>query len=353
MRVAIVAPLPPNKGGIAQHAGQVVDQFRADGAEVLAVSWTRQYPALLYRGKEERPQGADSADTRILRWWDPVSWRRVAHKIRAFAADIVWVPWVTAFQAIPLGLLARSQTTVVAHVHNVRPHESLPFSDQLTRFALRPATGFVAHATSIADDLSSLGLTASCIVRPHPPNFEVRAAPLPRWNGVKLLFLGYVRPYKGVDLALDALAELPADYTLTIAGEFWTPIEEWRNRISDAGLSDRVNIRPTYQTEREIEALLASHHILVCPYRDATQSGLVPLAFAAGRPVVATDVGGLAEAVRHGVDGVICRPEADDLRDGVLTAVADLPRLARNAQDAAITWHDYTRAVCEVGGVVP
>ena len=255
------------------------------------------------------------------------------------------MPWVTAFHTIPVWFISLGHRPVI-HIHNARPHEPLPLSDRLTRLALRPASRFVAHAERIADDLHELGLKQECTVCPLPPLIPLDRTALPSGNPA-LLFLGYVRDYKGLDIALDALATLPDRFTLTVAGEFWTSAEEWADRVDQLGLSDRVRLISGYQSDEEVRALFASHHIVVCPYRSATQSGIVPLAHAAGRPVVATRVGGLHEAVRDGVDGVLCQPTPTDFADAVTRAASDLEHLADGTADSASLWTRYATALTE------
>ena len=166
----------------------------------------------------------------------------------------------------------------------------------------------------------------------------------------RLLFFGIVRPYKGLDVLLRALAQAPAEVTLTVAGEFWADTTEMDNLIAELGLADRVTLRPGYVPADEIPALFGAADALVMPYREATASQNALLAFAHGVPVITTTAGALAEPVRDGVDGLTCAPgDPEDLLR-VLKEFSD-PQVARRlragipAVDPDRGWDDYLRVL--------
>ena len=174
-----------------------------------------------------------------------------------------------------------------------------------------------------------------------------RAADLPPAH-CRLLFFGIVRPYKGLDILLRALAQAPPHVTLTVAGEFWSDITEMEYLVSELGLGDRVTLRPGYVPADQLPALFAEADALVMPYREATASQNALLAFAHGVPVITTTAGALADAVRDGVDGLTCAPgDVSDLAR-VLTQISD-PDVVRRlragvpAVDPAPGWAAYLR----------
>ena len=151
----------------------------------------------------------------------------------------------------------------------------------------------VAHASTVAEDLDELleGRVKVTTV-PMPAHIPVHPTPLPEVSDeLRLLFFGFIRPYKGLDVALDALAELRdrgVRHRLTVVGEPWDASESWRDRVAERGLEDQVDLHLRYAADTEVSDLLAKHHAALLPYRSATQSGIAPIALAAGRPVVAT-----------------------------------------------------------------
>lgn len=349
MRILYVGPLPPTRGGIAQHGAQLVAALRRLGHDVEVEAWRAQYPAVLYPGP--RAAGSARVPGRRLTWWNPASWWAAGRRGRR--ADVVVMPWVTPAQAPALTTVSRAArpSPTVLIVHNPVPHERRALDVGLTRWLLRRAAGAVVHATSAAEQLAELAPGLPTRVVAHPPNIEVAWTPLPTAPPHRLLFLGYVRPYKGLADALEAMALLrrtSAAVELTVAGEFWEPVIRTRQRVRALGLDDAVDLVPRYVDADAVARLLASHHVLVAPYRSATQSGVVPLALAAGRPVVATRVGGLAEAVVDGRDGVLSEPgDPQSLAAAISRALADLPSLAASLR-APPAWEDVAAAVIDL-----
>jgi glycosyltransferase involved in cell wall biosynthesis len=343
VRITYVGPVPPFRGGISQHGALLVHALREAGHEVDVYSWAAQYPRLLYPGNPYAEGARPFPGARfVLRWWNPVSWMRVGRAARS--TDAILLQWVTPFQgpAYRTLLAAAGSTPAVAVVHNPIPHEERALDERLTRLALGRVRGTVAPPGPSSDDLRRLLPGMPVVAASLPPLIDLEAATLPPGPPWRLLFFGFVRPYKGLELAIDAVAELVGRRTpveLTIAGLFWGPVEPWRERVAAAGLDEKVSLRPGYVPDSDVQQLLASHHVVVAPYRSAPQSAIVPLAYAVGRPVVATSVGGLAEQIAEGVSGALAPPEdAHAFADAVERVLANLEEMARNAREHTPTW---------------
>jgi glycosyltransferase involved in cell wall biosynthesis len=350
VRITYVGPVPPIRGGIAQHGANLVRALREQGCAVEVVSWRSQYPAFLFKGQQADTRGAGADGVRFaLRWWDPLSWILAGRA--AARSDLVVFPWVTPVHAIHTRVIlaAAGRTPAVAIVHNPRPHEPLPFDRALLRMVLSRVRGAVVHSKAMMADLAMLAPIPHVLSVAHPANFELAPAPMPPRPPLRLLFLGYVRPYKGVDVALEGLrllARRGVDARLTVAGEFWEPVEVFEARVRELGLADRVELRPGDVPDEELAGLLAGHHVLVAPYVSATQSGVAPLALAAGRPVVATAVGGLPEIVREGHNGALAPPsDAGALADAIERVARSLEELGRGARASSASWAEVARAV--------
>ena len=268
--------------------------------------------------------------------------------------------WTTPFHVLTyrliMALAGRART--VAIVHNAVPHEPLPLQRPLTRWILSRCDGLVAHASTVAEELDELlGRRVETVVTPHPPNVVVEPSPLPELadNDLRLLFFGFIRPYKGLDVALDALARLRQQgfrHRLTVAGEVWDPTEDWDEQVRRHGLEDQVDLRLGYVADGEVSRLLAEHHAALLPYRSATQSGIAPIAFAAGRPVVATAVGGLTDVISDGENGTLAgRATSNPLPTPSSAAPSNLPALATGALRNAPTWEDVAAAVVKAAGL--
>ena len=355
MRITFVGPVPPLCSGIAQHGGFLTSAL-AQRADVSVISWQHQYPKLLFRHAQRDPNARPHPTARfILRWWDPTSWWRAGRAARR--GDLLVITWTTPFHALPyrVMMLAAGKTRCVAIVHNARPHESLPLQRPLTRWILGRCDGLVSHASTVADELAEFAPTVETVITPMPPEIEVRRTPLPPDDTLRLLFFGFVRPYKGLDVALEAMALLKSKGVrtqLSVVGEFWDPIERWRSQIEQLGLADVVELRPGYVPDADVSDLLAAHHALVLPYRSASQSGIVPVALSAGRPVIATAVGGVAESVTDGVDGTLAAPgDAVSFADAIERCRQNLHELAAGTSEKVLTWDDVAVAVLKVAGV--
>lgn len=371
MRIRVIGPVHPFRGGIAQHTTRLAHRLAAAGHDVVVESWRRQYPVSLYPGEQRVavPETEPFDSTRYLLSWNrPDSWALLGGRLRK-EADLVVIVLVSPVQVPPylvaLRVLGRRpQRRVVALSHNVLPHERGP----LDRFAvgrlLRRVDQVLVHSEAQRELARSL-TPVPVVVRSLPPHLPSRADRHVTGPGAQsgadrsprrhLLFFGLVRRYKGVDLLVRALADIPSDVTLTVAGEFWRGAGEVRDAIAAAGVADRVELRPGYVPADEIPGLFAAADALVLPYREATATQNVALAFAYGLPVVATTVGTLPTLVRQGVDGLLCAPDdvgalAAALRR--LYAPGVLPHLRSGVHDVAEDppWQDYLSALVPATG---
>lgn len=321
MRIAIVGPTYPYKGGGAQHTTELAHRLTAAGHDVVIESWRAQYPSFLYPGRQtiDSPEGTPFPNTRRdLDWRRPDGWVACGRRLRS--ADLVVLTVLSPVQ-VPayLGILygIRRATSVTALCHNVLPHERKPYDRPLMRALLRRVDRVLTHSPEQAALARELG-TAPVTVAGLPPHLPARGGTRAADGGVRhrLLFFGIVRPYKGLDLLLRAL---PEGVGLTVAGEFWGGLAETRALIEELGIGDRVELRPGYVAAEDVPALFQTADALVLPYRSATSSQNVWLAHEHGLPVIVTRVGTLADAVTDGVDGLVVEP-------GSVEALADAIR---------------------------
>jgi glycosyltransferase involved in cell wall biosynthesis len=373
MKIALVGPAHPYKGGGARHTTELAHRLAAAGHDVIIESWRAQYPSRLYPGQQtvDVPEGEPYPRThRRLAWYRPDGWLAEGRRLRS--ADLVVFAYLTPLQAPPyLAIMARldrkSRTAVICH--NVLPHERRPGDVPLTRALLARADTVITHSAAQAAQARELARAATVRTVAMPPHLPGKnhgaervglSAPAPTpppgpaepSAPTRLLFFGIVRPYKGLDVLLRALAQAPAHVTLTVAGEFWADSTEMDNLIAGLGLRDRVTLRPGYVPADEIPALFGSADALVLPYRAATASQNALLAFSHGVPVITTTAGALAEPVRDGVDGLTCAPaDTEDLLR-VLKEFSD-PQVARRLRagipgvDPDRGWDGYLRVLLD------
>jgi glycosyltransferase involved in cell wall biosynthesis len=319
VRIAIVGPAFPYKGGGAHHTTELAHRLAAVGHDVTLESWKAQYPSFLYPGEQtiSTPEGTPFPDTRhTLAWYRPDGWVRTGRRLRSHDLVVLVVlssVQVPAYLGIAYGIgNGDAGPRVLALCHNVLPHERKPYDVPLMRRLLRRADGALVHSAQqaqLARDLAPDTPVRTAVLPAHLPTPSVLDRPVSADEPSNhLLFFGMVRPYKGLDVLLRALAEIEK-VSLTVAGEFWGGVDETRGLISSLGLDDRVELRPGYVPASDVPGLFAEADALVLPYRTATASQNVFMAYEHGVPVIATRAGTLADHVRDGIDGILCEPD--------------------------------------------
>jgi glycosyltransferase involved in cell wall biosynthesis len=347
--LALLAPVHPLVGGAAQFNTALLGAMRERGP-VTALTWRRLYPPLLHRRETHdhasQPRRVEPA-VPVLDYVDPRTWRRALDIVRGSGAHALILPWVhpvTTPQYAYILANAPSNVTKVVICHNVLPHEPLPLAAQCARAVLRRADVIVTHSQEMRRELVELGVRAKLVDGFHPrfsaldlsalPTASETAAERARQGhpDLSLLAFGAVRPYKGIDIAIRALAQVDRGIRvrLTVAGVFWDGGAELRQLVSDLGLEDRVELRDGFVSNEQAALLFSAADAAILPYRTATQSGVVQLAFAYGVPVVASAVGGLPEAINDGVDGLLCPPEDPST---LATIISRLPQACRTLAD--------------------
>ncbi|WP_345074035.1 glycosyltransferase [Phytohabitans flavus] len=357
MRVAIVGPAHPYKGGIAQYTTALAHELTAAGHKVRLESWSHQYPRLLYPGQltlgePELPPFPDTV--RRLSWRRPDTWLTCGRRLRAYDVVVLVVATpmqLPAYLAILAGLGGGRRTRVVAQCHNVLPHERHAMDMRLTRSVLARVDEVLVHSDEQAELAKSL-TDRPVVVEHMAPVVVSDGTPAPASDQVfnRLLFFGIVRPYKGLDLLLHAMTTGPEDVSLRVAGEFWGGAEETEQLVGELGLASRVELRPGYVDADDVPGLFTDVDALVLPYRSVTASLNVFLAYAHRRPVIATRVGTVEQDVRDGVDGVLCAPDnigslSEALRRFYVEGEPERLRGSVSPADASPGWRSYCAAV--------
>lgn len=328
----------------------------------------RQYPGWLYPGSADRDPEAcpevDGART-ILEPLRPWSWSRCLREAVLVGADVWVIPyWTWAWAGLWLTLLgAAGAPPIVAVVHNPVDHEKTTPRRIAARRVMGRCSALFTHADVLARSLQRRfpGVPVAAHPIPPPPYVTTpdRLASRARWGLPEAariaLFLGLIRPYKGVDLLLDALHRLPeaSNWFVVVAGEPWGDQgTRLRRLVERLGITSRVRLELRWIPEAEVGSWLAASDVVVLPYRSGSQSAVAPLAMAAGRPVVASRVGGLPEVVRDGVSGLVVDPGSADAVASALAELDDerLERLTAGARDwsRSVTWGSYGAAIEEL-----
>jgi glycosyltransferase involved in cell wall biosynthesis len=359
LRLVVIGPLPPWRGGVAHHTSHLVASLR-ERHELRVFSFRRMYPAWLYPGTSSTLD----VDVRRLAQVDylisgnnPLSWMRVLARIVSWRPDGVVLPWWSVFWAPFAAFLVRSLRRFGIPTyflcHNVLDHDAGRLHKHLASFALVAGEGYLCHTSADAKRLRQLLPESSVVVHAHPRylHFPAPADVPPRRAKLELLFFGYVRPYKGVDILIEALGLLgELDFHLCIAGDWWVDRAPIEKRISALGLQDRVSFLARYIEDAEAAVLITRADAMVLPYREASGSGVAALALHFERPAVASRVGGLGEYIIDGETGYLVEPEdARDLARGIARLQQPLDwslRIARHKDQA--TWLGLAEAVADM-----
>ena len=347
------------KGGVSQHTTVLAQRLVNAGHDVEIVSWLRQYPERLYPGEQtvsEAEFPPFEPTHRALSWNRPDTWIKAARRLRA--CDLVLFAHITPVQVPPYWTMiavlrgARARTVIICH--NVLPHERSRVDRLLVSRLLQSADRVLVHSAAqaaLAQRLTRKPIAVASIA-PFMPDGFVQRRPEPGEHR-RLLFFGLVRPYKGLDVLLRALAEGPADVRLRVAGEFWGGTKGAEDLSRSLGILERVELRDGYIAATNVPKLFSDVDALVLPYRSATGSQGVWTGFEFGVPVIATKAGNLADSIRPGVDGMVAEPDhveslAAAIRQFYQPGVPERMRAEINPVDPDPHWRRYLDALLPV-----
>lgn len=339
MKVIILGTAYPYRGGLAAFNERLARQFMAEGHEVEVWTFTLQYPSFLFPGKtqyspEEAPAGLTIR--RVLNSCNPFNWLSVGHRIRKEAPDLLICCYWMAFFAPAYGLISRiarrnGKTKTVALVHNMIPHEPSVLDKLFAPYFVASQDGFVALSASVVRDIGQIDRSSKPKrYSPHPiyDHYGERMSKTDACQALGIqadkqymLFFGLVRAYKGLDLLLDAFGmvkdRLP-DLRLIVAGEFYEDEDKYRAQIETNGLSERVILRNEFIPDGDLRKYFGSADLIAQPYKSATQSGVTQVAFHFEKPMLVTNVGGLAEIVHDHKMGYTSEPSAEAIATDIL-----------------------------------
>jgi len=335
MKIAFLSTFYPFRGGIAQFNGAL---FRAleKQHDVKAFNFTTQYPSFLFPGKTQFVEEDDKADhipsERILNSMSPASFVQTVRKIKDFAPDLLIIGYWMPYMAPSLGYVAGKMNKtckVVSIVHNATPHEQGKMDRSLSNYFFKRNTKCITLSNAVKNDLESKfpAIDTKVLLHPVYEHFGIKVDKLEAHEKLsipsdkkQILFFGLIRDYKGLDLLIKAMPDLPENYNLTIAGEVYGTFNEYQKIITSLGLEERVHLHLKYIPDEDVKLFFSMADVVALPYRSATQSGIVAIAKHFSKPVVATDVGGLSE--------FIVRPSEGEITNSISSA--EIARSIRN-----------------------
>lgn len=321
----LLTPAHPYRGGIAASSERLAQELQASGYSVLIYTFTLQYPGFLFPGKTQYSNDPAPEGLRIERRihaLNPLNWWRIGRELYRKKPDLLIIRYWLPFMAPCLGSILRlarrnGHTHSLCIADNIIPHEKRPGDTLLTRYLVGAVDSFIVMSRSVGTELRQFSQQVPYHYVPHPiyDNYGELAERNPALKQLGLdahfrylLFFGFIRGYKGLDLLLDALADQrlgDQPIRLIIAGEFYDDEAAYREQIERLGLQDRVILFSSYIPHEDVRWYFGAADLVVQPYRSATQSGISQLAYHFEKPMVVTRVGGLPEIVSHNESGYV------------------------------------------------
>jgi len=336
--IIIGTAYPFRGGGMSTYNERLALAYQQRGDDVTIFTFSLQYPGFLFPGKTQYSTDAPPAGLDIkvaVNSINPFNWLSVGSEIKNLKADLIIIRYWMPFMAPCLGTLARiirrnKVSKVIAITDNIIPHESMPGSNLLSRYFVNSCDGFVTMSRAVLSDLDKFDKVKPRVFSPHPlyDNFGASVSKNQAKKAIGLdedinyiLFFGFIREYKGLDLLIKAFADerfrqLPVN--LLIAGEFYIDAKPYLELIEKLNLKEQIVLRTEFIENSDIVNYFCASDIIAQPYKDATQSGVTQIAYHFEKPMLTTNVGGLSEMVPDGMVGYVVNPVVNEISDALL-----------------------------------
>ena len=338
MKIVVLGTAWPYRGGIALFNERLAREFQKENDNVITYTFTLQYPSFLFPGKtqySEEPAPQDMDIVRKVSSVNPFNWIKVGRELKKMAPDLIVIGFWLPFMAPCLGTIARiarknGKTRVVSVVHNIIPHEHRIGDKMFATYFCNSVDGFVAMSDSVLNDLTQFDSVKPRVFCRHPlydnfgeaveRNSALRELGLDS-NNRYMLFFGLIRDYKGLDIMLKAYADSrlrQMGVKLIVAGEFYNNAEKYFELEKELGLEGEVIWHREFVPDSKVRYYFGAADIIVQPYKSATQSGVTQIAYHFEKPMIVTNVGGLAEIVPNGKAGYVVEPDEKEIADAIV-----------------------------------
>jgi glycosyltransferase involved in cell wall biosynthesis len=337
-KIFIIGPAHPLRGGLATFNHRLAKEFIRAGNDCSIYSFALQYPSFLFPGKTQYSNELPPEGIKIysaINSINPFNWIKTGNRIRKEKPDIVVVRYWLPFMGPALGTILRrvkknDHTKIICLADNIIPHEKRIGDKAFTKYFLKSCDAFITMSEKVMNDLRIFEKEKPARLVPHPlydtfgeiiPKAEARKfLGLPE-NEKIILFFGFIRKYKGLDLLLEAMADekiRQAGIKLLVAGEFYEGQRPYMEMMERLKIHEQLILRTDFIPDSEVKYYLCAADAVVQPYRSATQSGVTPLAYHFERPMIVTRVGGLPALVPDGKAGLVAEPDAASIAEHIL-----------------------------------
>ena len=337
-KLVIIGPAWPLRGGLSAFDEKLATQFTEKGIQTRIDTFSLQYPSILFPGKSQYTTDPKPKDVNIavcINSINPLNWIKIGLKLYRQKPDLIivrfWIPFLAPCLGTILKIAKKNKhTKVISIVDNMIPHEKRMGDQLLTKYFVKTVDGFIAMSEKVKNDIKIFSHKPVSI-SPHPI-FNHFGHPITKMDartnlglpheGKIILFFGYIRKYKGLDLLIQAMADdaiKKLDIHLMIVGEFYEDASAYHLLIDSLGLQEQITLYSNYIPDDEVKNYVCSADFIIQPYKNATQSGVTPLAYHFEKPMLVTNVGGLADTVPHLKTGIVVAPETKEIANGIET----------------------------------
>ncbi len=340
-KIIIIGPAYPLRGGLASFDERLARQFQYQGFDTNIYTFSLQYPNFLFPGTTQYSSEPAPIDIKIkvcINSVNPLNWLKVGNELKNIQPDIIVVRYWLPIMGPCLGTILRlvkgnKFTKVVCIADNVIPHEKRFGDKPFTQYFLKPIDAFVTMSEKVLLDLKTFTNKPSTqIVHPLYDNFgeAIDKKEARRILGLNedeniILFFGFIRHYKGLDILLHAMSLLKSlmpNLKLLIAGEFYENRKLYDDLIAELDIADQLILQTDFINDSDVKFYLSAADFVIQPYRNATQSGVTPLAYHFEKPMLVTNVGGLPNIVPDGKVGLIAEPEVQSIANKIVELYA-------------------------------
>jgi glycosyltransferase involved in cell wall biosynthesis len=337
-KVIIIGPAYPLRGGLASFNQRLAEAFTQEKYDCSIYSFSLQYPSFLFPGTTQYSSDPAPENIKIqtvINSIDPINWIRIGNKIKNEKPDIILVRFWLPFMGPALGTILRrvrknNHTKIVCLADNIIPHEKRPGDLAFTKYFISACDGFITMSEKVLMDLKQLEKNKPAKLVSHPlyDNFGKAVSKIEARQKIGIdqqakiiLFFGFIRKYKGLDLLLSAMNDKgirESGIKLLIAGEFYEDAKQYQDQIKQLGIEEQLILRTDFIPDSEVKYYLCAADVVIQPYKSATQSGVTPLAYHFEKPMIVTNVGGLPALVPDGKVGLVVEPSPESIAAGIL-----------------------------------
>ena len=375
MKITIIGPAHPLRGGLASYNERIAKAFEDEGHEVNIVTFSLQYPNFLFPGKTQYSTDAkpDLDISVAINSVNPLNWIKVGRQLKKQRPDLIlckfWLPFMgPCFGTILRIAKSNGHTKVASIIDNIIPHESRVGDMAFAKYFVGAVDGFVVMSKSVGEDMRKFTTDKPVEFIPHPiyDNYgeKVNKTTAKEYLQLQqtdkhLLFFGFIRKYKGLDLLLEAMADeriQQQGIKAIIAGEYYDDQQQYLDLIEKYNLHQHIILKDDFIPNDEVRYYFGASDVVVQPYKSATQSGISQLAFHFEKPMIVTNVGGLPEIVNDGVSGYVTEVDSKAIVTAILTYYAENKEAefteAVIEKKKEFSWERMTAGVLRVCGLL-